>query len=385
MEPAPGSGPGASPAVVASVGTYSGPAGTILLPILQGAQLWVKYVNDRGGLNHHPVKLLAYDDGGDPSRHRAQVQEAIERQHAIAFLANAEGFTGQSSVSYITSKRVPVIPDVGGGHYYDSPMYFPASPSGLIFVYATLEALAHRWVPAGKTKLGLAYCVEAPSCTESQKLYQRWARPLGLDLVYQTGVSLAQPDYTAECLAARSAGAEILSTFVDQSSVTRFAANCARQGYHPIFSVPGTVMDLAWKDNPHLDNFTSGSGTFLWFQSGTPATDEFQHALRTYGSKVPRTVAVTNGWVAGKLLERAAAALPEPPTSEALLQGLWAIKNDDLGGLTYPLTFVENQPAKPVACWFNLVIEKRSWVSPDGFRLNCSANRLNSRGLPPSG
>src|SRR5204863_238814 len=70
----------ATPLVVASVGTLSGPLGGVLLPILNGAQVWVNSINQRGGLNGHRVELVAYDDGGDTARHRAQLQEAIERK-----------------------------------------------------------------------------------------------------------------------------------------------------------------------------------------------------------------------------------------------------------------------------------------------------------------
>ncbi|HVW31526.1 MAG TPA: ABC transporter substrate-binding protein, partial [Acidimicrobiia bacterium] len=59
--------PGSTPAPVATVGTYSGPAAASLKPILDGAQLWVKYTNRGPGLNGHPVKFFVYDDGGDPA------------------------------------------------------------------------------------------------------------------------------------------------------------------------------------------------------------------------------------------------------------------------------------------------------------------------------
>ena len=79
----------------------------------------------------------------------------------------------------------------------------------------------------------------------------------------------------------------------------------------------------------------------------------------------------TRVWAAGKLLERAAGAISEPPTTESLLAGLWSIKADTLGGLTSPRTFVKDQPPSRITCWFNLTIAQRIWVSPDGFRLNC--------------
>ena len=77
------------------------------------------------------------------------------------------------------------------------------------------------------------------------------------------------------------------------------------------------------------------------------------------------------GWVGGKLLERALAAMPEPPNTENLLRGLWSIKADDLGGLTYPITNQENRPPAKISCWFTIKVQARNWVSPDGNARHC--------------
>lgn len=95
--------------------------------------------------------------------------------------------------------------------------------------------------------------------------------------------------------------------------------------------------------------------------------------MSTLGGKLPNGVGPAVGWTAGKLLEAAAARLPEPPTSSALLQGLWSIRDDTLGGLTHPLTFGQGQTATRRACWFTLLIRNGSWVSADGYRLHCAA------------
>jgi hypothetical protein len=76
--------------------------------------------------------------------------------------------------------------------------------------------------------------------------------------------------------------------------------------------------------------------------------------------------------VAGKLFEKAAAGLPEPPTSEAILRGLWGIRSETLGGLTQPLTFTEGKPSpQDPSCGWDIVIEKRVWRSPDAFQVHC--------------
>jgi branched-chain amino acid transport system substrate-binding protein len=361
-----------SPVVVASVGTLSGPAGVVLLPMFQGAQLWAKWINDRGGLSGRPVRLVAYDDGGDPARHRVQVQQAIEQDKSIAFLANLEALTGRPSVEYVTAKHVPVIGMSGGEDWaYSSPMYFPQGSVGPPLYFTYPAALAEQVVPVQKTRVATVVCVEAQACIHVGDTFAKYGKALGLDVVYQSKASLAQPDFTAECLSAKNAGADVFFIELDQNSVGRVGAACARQGYRPIMAFPGQVAADRFKDDPNLEGGLSSSSVFPYFQDNTPATAEFHDAMRRFGGSVLPGSGVANGWVAGKILEKAAARLPDPPTSDAILAGLWSIHDDDLGGLTHPLTFVKDQSAQAKSCWFNLAISKKTWVTPDGFKLHC--------------
>jgi branched-chain amino acid transport system substrate-binding protein len=370
----PGGATTKSAIVVASVGTYSGPAASTVRPILEGAQLWVKYINHKGGLNGHLVKLIVYDDGAEPARHQAQVQDAIEHQHVIAFLENGEQLTGGSSVRYLEEKRVPVVGSAGGQKWASSsPMYFPSATEGDPAFFAWIAAAADQLLPAGKTKLGTLVCVEAAgSCSDVDRAMAGYAKGLGFEHVYRGRMSIAQPDFTAECLAARNAGAEALLLVMDSNSVTRVASSCARQAYHPTYATIISVVVDRFKDDPNLDGMVASTSVFPYFQSGTPATDEFQQAKRTFGEDLTLGVGTATGWTAGKLFERAGAQTLEPPTTEALLRALWSIKDDNLGGLTLPLTFVEGKPMpQPQVCWFNLAITRKSWVSPDGYKLRC--------------
>src|SRR5581483_1485786 len=113
-EGTPGAPAKRDPLAIASVGTISGPIGAVFAPGGLAVQAWANYVNTKGGVNGHTVNLLVYDDGGDPARHRSQVQEAIERRHVVAFVYNPESIAGRASQEYISSKRVPVIGDEGG-------------------------------------------------------------------------------------------------------------------------------------------------------------------------------------------------------------------------------------------------------------------------------
>ena len=352
--------------ILASVGTYSGPAGGVLAPILAGSQVWVKWINQKGGLNGHKITLIVYDDAGDPARHSAQVKEAVERRNAIAFLTNAEAVTGQSGVAYITSKRVPVIGMSGGENWAaESPMYFPQKSFGPGLYRLFPRTFAPVLVPKGITKWGVVFCVEAQGCKDVAKTFAEESDKLGYKVVYQAQASIAQPDFTAECLAARNAGAQAVHVNLDQTSIERFAAACNRQGYHPQYLMPTQGVADRLKDNPPLDGAISVSDVFPWFVSGTAAVDEFHAAMKSFGGSVPPGLGPAEGWVSGKLLEVVTANLAEPPTTAQLLAGLWKIRNNTLGGLTAPLTFVENQATQPYACGALITTKKGGWVAPD--------------------
>ncbi|HVW32365.1 MAG TPA: ABC transporter substrate-binding protein, partial [Acidimicrobiia bacterium] len=208
-------------------------------------------------------------------------------------------------------------------------------------------------------------------CEDSDRVFAGTARDVGFDPVYRARTSLAQPDFTAECLSARNAGAQTFLVFLDSNSITRLAAACARQGYRPTFATASGLVQDRFKNDPNLAGLVAGTNVFPSFQSGTPATDEYQQAMQLFAGGRAMGEGPPLGWAAGKLLQRAAAGLPEPPTSQAILDGLWSMRDDSLGGLTAPLTFVRDQPIKPHPCWFTIAVAGGRFTSPDGFRQQC--------------
>jgi branched-chain amino acid transport system substrate-binding protein len=177
---------------VASVGTYGGPIGSSTGPLLKGVQLWVRHINAGGGLNGHPVQLSVFDDGADPTRHRAQVQEAVEKRKVIAFLGNMEVATGAGSVDYINARRIPVIGMDGGEDWAArSPMYFPQMTNGADLYPTYPRAFRSQLADKERPRLGTLVCVEATACGATEKAFADAAVPLGYQLVYTGQISVA--------------------------------------------------------------------------------------------------------------------------------------------------------------------------------------------------
>ena len=370
-QPVPGKATGRTPITIATFGIQSGPLGGILTGV-PALQAWVRWKNDTGGVNGHPIQLLVYDDGGDPAKARGQVQEAIERRGSVAFLHSTALLTGQGTQAYIVSKGVPVVgSETGSDWFYSSPLYFPQASSARFMYKSIPYGMASMILPAGKKKAASINCLEAQACKDAGEVFRAEGPRAGLEVVYTAQASLAQPGYTAECLQAQRAGAEAVVVALDPSGVDRFVNDCARQGYRPVYSLPSLILTNAVKGNPNLEGLAAPLTTFPFFQSGTPATDEFQRVMRKYAGGVVLTAGMAAAWTSAKLFEKATAQLGEPPTPQDILTGLTSIQNDDLGGLTQPLTFAAGANAKGTTCWFMSTLRKGQFVSPDNFQRHC--------------
>ena len=360
--------------VVGNVGTYSGPVGSSLADLPQGVQVWSRWINDRGGVNGHPIKFVVADDGADPARHRALVQQMVETQGAIALVGNGEVVTGASSVEYLSAKGIPVIGNEGGSDwFYSSPTYFTTVSTGQTYWKAVASSVAAVAKAKGKKKWGSITCTEATTCGDADRIWTSDGemKGQGLQPVYNARSSLAQPDFTAECLNARNAGAEILTMVMDAATVQRVAASCVRQGYKPMFTEVAASSKTEHAADPNLSGgLIATLGLFLWTDGSTPATAEFQAAIKQYLGKAPGAGHAA-GWAAARVFEKAAAGIGEPATAAAVLDGLYSFKEETVRGLVMPLTFTRGQNAPRQICWATNYAESGKWTAFDGGRISC--------------
>jgi branched-chain amino acid transport system substrate-binding protein len=319
------------------------------------------------------VKYIVEDDGGDPARGRSEVQDLVESKKVIAFVYNSAPLAGQGTVDYLTQKQVPVIGSEGTSEwFYSSPVFFPQMTSGSLVGASTTASAASQTIPKGLTKLGLITCSDGIQiCEESKKVVPEWAPKVGYTYVYTGSASLAQPDYTAECLAARNAGAQVLTFAMDANSIERFAKSCTNIGYRPTFAVSQHVASDALAQEPMLQGVAGTAMVAPWFDKANPAVAEFQAAMAAYATGVSLTGSPSFGWASAKLFEKAAQHLGDQPTAAQVLDGLWSIRNDTLGGLTMPLTFSRNQIAPRPLCYYRYTVNGGSYVLVDGGDVHC--------------
>jgi branched-chain amino acid transport system substrate-binding protein len=359
--------------VIGSVGTWSGIVGQNVVGGLNALRSWVASINAAGGLGGHQVRLEVADDGTDPARHRALVQEFVERRGVMAFVYNAAVFSGQASVEYLNAHKIPVVGGSGTEPWYTtSPMFFTQIIAGEVAIEATTASYARSAKAANMTKMGLVTCSDGVQvCEDTARSVPRYASKYGVQLAYQGKASLAAPDFTANCLAARNAGVQILYLALDANSYQRFGRSCTSVDYHPKYGVAQPVMLAELARDPNLQGSPGVSYTAPFFYDANPAIAEFHRAMSQYAAGAALTGSASLGWSAAKLLQAAARRLSAIPTSADILEGVWALNGEDLGGLTAPLRFRRDGPTVPPVCYWQVVVADNSYKSPDNGTRHC--------------
>ena len=372
--PSGGGGTASSNSTIAlgNVGTYSGVIGAVFSGAQQTMGVWQAYVNQHGGLNGHPVHVYIEDDGSDPSTSVSDVEQEVTQDHVIAFVGNLMPLTVQASLSYLQQQNIPVIGgDASSTTWWQSPVLFPQGSSDLgpdqaIF---TIKAASAK----GFTKMGVLYCVEDPTCSNGiQSLIQPGGgQQAGVTTVYSSSISITQPDFTAQCLDAKQAGATLIYFAGDGDSLIRTANNCAAQGYKPQFVGDSLAITANLASDPNLNGLIAGQTNFPWMDSYTPAQATYQQAVKQYDPQLAGSATTAGEWAAGMLAVAASKDLTATPTSAQFFQGLWSIKDNNLGGLAPPLTFNQNGTATPSNCFFLMTLQNGQFVDLQNGNSQC--------------
>ena len=161
------SGPASrAPIVVGLINNETGIGANVTLPVRQVWQAWARSVNQKGGINGHPIQLLVADCANNASLNLPSARDLVEKQGAIALAFECSEVAGLPA--YVKDKRVPLVGSlVGYPDWNTNPMLFPTMPNSTGNAAAT--GLATKEL--GLKKVAILYCVESPQCKIGSDAY----------------------------------------------------------------------------------------------------------------------------------------------------------------------------------------------------------------------
>lgn len=364
-----------APIVIGQTGVFSGLVGQSTGNIRLGMSVWANWVNANGGIQCHPLKLYQMDDGSDPSRTAANVNELVTNKKAIALVGLNVPITMGAARSAAARLGVPIIGGDGGDPAWNTdPNLFM---SGGSFDVASAGGFVEAVRETGFKKLGLIYCIEASPCQATHQHFAQTVAAAGGQDVFQQSVSLTQSDYTAECQNLKNSGAQIVGVYVDAASQSRFARSCKSIGYSPVLETGGLSVSQTVLNDPNIQAMTLyvGSINAPYVATGTPGLDTLHAAFKTFtGAAIPDAPSLI-GWSAGMLFKGAidsldAATAKGVISTAKVLDGLYGLKDKTLGGLAPTLKFTRGQPSGVFPCYTVFKLTTKG-VSASGPKFTC--------------
>jgi branched-chain amino acid transport system substrate-binding protein len=365
-----------APIAIGQVGAFSGFLEPMLGGFRPGLAAWAAEVNARGGVQCHPIRLAQRDDGSDPARTTAAIRDLVDRQKVVAMLAADVPITIGAYRAALTPAGIPTIGGDGVTPDWNAdPLIFPAGVVSLTGYSGAIKAMVQA---TGLKKLGLITCVEASICGLIRDAIDDMAAKAGATVVSKQSVSLTQTDYTSQCQSLKNAGAQTMFLTVDSSAIQRIFKSCASIGWSPPSATTGIAISPSTAADPKVRaaNVYLNSPTPPYFNLDLPTVQAFQGAMKKYAPGARIDQSAMNAYVAGKLFEAglakvAAQARSGAVTTKMILDGMYQIKNENLGGYSsVPLTFKPG-PHPTGACYYVVRINEQGLADLSPGRPQC--------------
>jgi ABC-type branched-subunit amino acid transport system substrate-binding protein len=366
------------PVTIGQVGTFSGLVGANFAGAIKTSYVWVNYMNQHGGLGCHPIRFIQIDDQSNPALSQAAVERLATKEGAIAIFA---AFVPLDIAGFQAGLNKMKIAAIGGDQaapeWNSNPYMYPVGGTPRAAIAGSVQQAAE----AGGKKIAVLYCVEASPCGSNFNdtiIKDGFAKKFGMEVVYSGSISITQPDYTAQCQNAKSAGADVVAWGLDRAGLQRAAKSCAAIGYFPKLPLIALQGSFDPKD-PNLRKstaFLSGL-SFPYMVDNTPATKLYHDAMRQFAPGAAIDTAGSGTWAAGQMLAKIVEKLgPEAQTraltKEDIFTGAGKIKNETLDGIIPATTYRATGPQPENLCYFGIAFGSDGiFRAPKGLKPTC--------------
>lgn len=366
--------PTGDPIVLGFICSCTGPAASSTGTASAIIQAWADSINDEGGLNGHPIKLIVKDDQASPEKALQMVKELVEEDKIVAMVGNVTGADGAFQ-AYLEEKQVPVVGGFSGEvSYMVSPVFFTSGTP----LATTLLGIFTMVKDAGMNKVGELYCAENPICAASVPLAAMSAELTEMEFT-SLKVSGSAPNFTAPCLSMQEQGVDSLWPALDTGVYPRVMASCANAGYRPTMAGNSPARS-AWAD-PNLAGAIWPSMNANHFDTSIPSVKAMTDVLEKYAPEVLEsdqyTQVSSTAFAGGRLFEAASVAaggFTPTTTSAEIMDALYMLQDETLDGLAPPLTFVKSEPGAAPAlpnCYFTAALEDGKATSTADGEASC--------------
>jgi len=303
-------------------------------------------LNNTGGINGHPMKLIQCDSQGVASV-EVQCAQQMVSDHVVATLAD-NTFSAEAQVQGIFNAAG--IPRIGiekaDPSEYESPLNFDFTGGGIFILVAMMDALIHK----GDKKLSVLV-PDSPQAAETHLLLDPIAHNQGAKVVNYVLVSSASGDYSQYVAQAQENGAQGMALALPNAQLFQVAQ--AINQLSPKIDYTTGIAGLSLNQLKQLGQFST-KASYVWW---TPGVDDVKNfpglaqpvaQLTTYmkNANVNNLTAQSlTSWLAVHAFYEVMKARPGTPTAASVLAAFKEAKDVPMNGLISPWTPTDYQSA----------------------------------------
>jgi branched-chain amino acid transport system substrate-binding protein len=316
----------------------SGPASSLGTDGQKGAEVFIKYLNDKGGTNGHKWALEVQDSHFTNQGNVAAAKYLIQQKQVFADWGDV-GSTALAALDTYNNAKVPYL-----FPYALAPQM--AKPGPYVFTIVPpsdiQESALSDWIAkntTGAPKFGTLALDSADGQAAAAGFKKGGAgNAVVASQTYPTGTTNWEP----QLIALRSAGITDLMFHGSDSWMATVLKELKQLGMGDVrvWGSTGTVSPLVFKlagnlaDGEHAVSITAPSS-----DQDIPGVREFLDAFAKYEPGYQPGTFALHSWVTGQIVAHALDAVKGPITREALISALQSTQNLDTGGITAPVSF----------------------------------------------
>jgi ABC-type branched-subunit amino acid transport system substrate-binding protein len=328
--------------VVGVSAAMTGPASATYAPVIEAMKAYLDHVNSQGGINGRPVRVIVQDDGAEPSKAAANAKKLLSQDKVLMLMNTSLSSTYAPMVAEAQRAKVPMY---FAGSVCPKDTYPPADPVQFCSTAfgANLDSQAALAFVKNSAKepvrLGLA-AMAIPIARGEIDYAEGLSKTLGMTPVEKQITPPPTPDYTPFATKLKEANPNWVyswSPWVSQVRTFEALRRLGWSGRYISWAHLNAEDDLARvKDNEFYV-----IGTNALFQDNLPIQAEIRAVAHRASISYPVTY-LTEGYIAGMVIEAALRKTPWPATPAKVLAAMNSLKVDLKGLRGGPLEWTQD-------------------------------------------
>ena len=312
-------------------GALTGPPASTYAPAAEALRLYVDGVNAAGGIAGKKINLILQDDSAEPGKATANAKKLLTQDNVLLLLNASLSSTFAPVVAEAKRAGVPVL---FASSVCPKEVYPPADPlqfctTAFASTYDSRATLAFiKETAKAPVKIGFS-AMAIPLSRAEMDFAEQQAPALGMTVVDKEVIPPPTPDYTPFATKLKDAGANWVFSWAPWVTQVRTLEALRRLDWKGDY--------IAWahiEAEGELARLKDASfyvvGANALFQEQLPIHQEIAKAAKSAKLTYP-VEQLTEGWIAGMVVEAALKATGWPATPEKLAAAMSTLKVDTKG------------------------------------------------------